>query len=116
MGGNFNIAYLYIIHADIGGIVDFEHGWWERTLLLKWEGESVALNFGQSVCYFRHSKSVLKTRETKQVGSQLYFAPKNIKIHLVVLENELIEDAMLVPEKSKNWKHIHNTYMNVWIR
>ena len=45
---------------------------------------------------------MLETAETKQVDSQLYFASKNIKIHLVVLENELIEDAMLVPEKSQN--------------
>ena len=34
-GENSNIAYLYIIHADIGGIVDFQHGSGELTLLLK---------------------------------------------------------------------------------
>ena len=41
---------------------------------------------------------MLETAETKQVDSQLCFAQKIIKIYLVVLENELIEDAMLVPK------------------
>ena len=45
---------------------------------------------------------LLGTKETKQVDSQLHFAPKIIKIYLVVFENELIEDAMLVPEKFQN--------------
>ena len=45
---------------------------------------------------------MLETAETKHVDSQLCFAPKIIKIHLVVFENDLIEDAMLVPEKSQN--------------
>ena len=44
----------------------------------------------------------MHTTETKQADSQLYFAPKIIKIHLLVFENELNEDAMLVPKKLQN--------------
>ena len=53
---------------------------------------------------FRLNKIVLDTIETKQAESQFYFAPKNIQFYLVVFENELIEDAMLVPKKFQNWK------------
>ena len=84
--------------------MDFQHGRGEQALLLKWEGENLVFNFGQSFYYFRHNKSVLETTETKQAGSQLHFTSKNIEIHLLVFENELIEDAILVPEKSQNWK------------
>ena len=86
--------------------MNFQHGRGERALLLKWEGESIVLNFSQRFCYSRHNKSVLETTETKQVDSQLCFAQKIIKICLVVLENELIEDAMLVPKKFQNWKPV----------
>ena len=55
---------------------------------------------------FRHNKSVLETTETKQADSLLCFASKTIKIHLLVFENELIEDAMLVQKKFQNWKSI----------
>ena len=82
--------------------MNFQHGRGERTLLLKREGESIVLNFSQRFCYFRHNKSVLETKEAKQVDSQLHFAPKIIKLYLVIFENELIEDAMLVPQKSQN--------------
>ena len=58
--------------------------------------------FLESFCYFRLNKSVLQLKKTKQADSQLYFAPKNIKIHLVVFENELIEDAIPVLKKSQN--------------
>ena len=51
---------------------------------------------------------MLKTRETKQVDSQLCFAPKIIKIHLVVLENELFEVAVVVSKRQQNQKHIEN--------
>ena len=44
---------------------------------------------------------MLETAETKQADSQLHFAPKIIEIHLLVFENELIEDAMLVPKNPK---------------
>ena len=46
---------------------------------------------------------MLETTETKQADSQLHFALKIIEFHLlhVVFENELIEDAILVPKKSK---------------
>ena len=84
--------------------MDFQHGRGEQALLLKWEGESVVFNFGQSFCYFRHSKSVLETAEKIQVDSQLCFAPKIIKIHLLVFENELIEDAMLVRKRFQKLK------------
>ena len=53
------------------------------------------------VC-FRLNKSVLETAETKQADSQLHFTPKIIEIHLLAFENELIEDAVLVPKKFQN--------------
>ena len=52
--------------------------------------------------YEIHDKIVLETAETKQADSQLPFALKIIEFHLQVFENELIEDAMLVPKKTKN--------------
>ena len=55
-------------------------------------------------CCFRLNKSVLETAEINQADSQLHFAPKIIEIHLLVFENELIEDAMLAPKKFQNWK------------
>ena len=58
--------------------------------------------FLRSFRYFRLNKSVLQTKETKQADSQLHFAPKIIKIHLVVFENELIEDAIPVLKKCQN--------------
>ena len=47
---------------------------------------------------------MLETTETKQADSQLHFASKMIKIHLLVLENGLIEDAMRAPKKFKKVK------------
>ena len=52
--------------------------------------------------YFRLNKSVLETAETKQPDSQLHFAPKIIKIQLLVFENELIDDTIPVPKKCQN--------------
>ena len=66
------------------------------------QGKDTTFYFLRSFRCFRLNKSVLETKETKQVDSQLHFAPKIIKIYLVVFENELIEDAMLVPKKSQN--------------
>ena len=66
------------------------------------QGINNTFDFTESVCCFRLNKSVLETAETKQSDSQLYFAPKIVKIHLLVFENELIEDAMLVQKKSQN--------------
>ena len=60
--------------------------------------------FTESFRCFRLNKSVFKTTETKQADSLLCFAPKTIKIHLLVFENELIEDAVLVLKKFQNWK------------
>ena len=65
-----------------------------------WARENTTFYFAESFCCFRVNKSVLETAETKQADSQLHFAPKIIEIHLLVFENELIEDAMLVPKKS----------------
>ena len=45
---------------------------------------------------------MLETAETKQEDSQLHFALKIIEFHLLVFENELIEDAIPVPKKSQN--------------
>ena len=66
------------------------------------QGKNNTFDFTESVCCFRLNKSELETAETKQADSQLNFAPKIIKIHLLVFENELIEDAMLVPKKFQN--------------
>ena len=68
------------------------------------QGKNTTFYFAKSFCCFRLNKSVLETAETKEADSQLYFAPKIIKNHLLVFENELIEDTMLVPKKSQNWK------------
>ena len=65
------------------------------------QGKNNTFDVTESVCCFRLNKSELETAETKQARSQLYFAPKIIKIHLLVFENELIEDAMLVPKSHK---------------
>ena len=66
------------------------------------QGKHTTFYFLESFCCFRLNKSVLETKETKQADSQFCFAPQNTKIHLLVFENELIEDAMLVPKKSQN--------------
>ena len=66
------------------------------------QGKDTTFYFLRSFRCFRLNKSVLQTKETKQVGSEFHFAPKIIRIHLLVFENELIEDAMLVPKKFQN--------------
>ena len=66
------------------------------------QGKTNTFYFTERFCCFQQSKSVLETAETKQAGSQFHFAPKIIKIHLLVFENELIEDAMLVLKKFQN--------------
>ena len=66
------------------------------------QGKNTTFYFTESFRCFRLNKSVLETKETKQVDSQFHFAPKIIKFYLVVFENELIEDAMLVPKKFQN--------------
>ena len=58
--------------------------------------------FTENFRCFRLNKSVLETTETKQADAQLHFTPKIIKNHLLVFENELIEDAILVPKKLQN--------------
>ena len=72
------------------------------TSLESGEGKNTTFHFAKSVRCFRLNKSVLETTETKQADSLLCFAPQTIKIHLLVFENELNEDAMLVPKKSQN--------------
>ena len=47
---------------------------------------------------------MLETAETKHADSQLHFTQKIIENHLLVFENELIEDVMLVLKKSQNSK------------
>ena len=66
------------------------------------QGKNTTFYFAKSFCCFRPNKSMLETAETKQADSQLHFALKIIEFHLLVFENELIEDAMLVLKKSKN--------------
>ena len=66
------------------------------------QGKTTTFYFTESFWCTRLNKSVLETTETKQTNSQLHFAPTIIKIHLLVFENELIEDAIPVPKKSQN--------------
>ena len=66
------------------------------------QGKNKTFDFVESVCCFRLNKSEPETAETKQADSQLHFAPKNIKIHLLVFENELFEDAMPVQKIYQN--------------
>ena len=66
------------------------------------QGKNNTFDFTKRFCCFQLNKSVLKTAEKKQADSQLYFAPKIIKINLVVFENELIDDAIPVPKKCQN--------------
>ena len=70
-----------------------------------WEKHST-FYFTESFRCFRLNKSVLETTETKQADSQLCFAQKIIKIHLLVFENELIEDAIPVSKKFQNRKPV----------
>ena len=72
------------------------------TSLEAGQGKSNTFYFTESFCCFRLNKNVLETAETKEADSQLHFAPKIIEIHLLVFENELIEDAMLAPKKFQN--------------
>ena len=65
------------------------------------QGKTNTFYFTDGFCCFRLNKSALETAETKQADSQLYSAPKIIKIPLLVFENELIEDAILVPKSLK---------------
>ena len=67
------------------------------TTLELGQGKSNTFYYTERFRCFRLNKSVLETTETKQADSQLCFAPKPIKINLLVFENESIEDAMLHP-------------------
>ena len=66
------------------------------------QGKNTTFYFFESFRYFGLNKSVFETKETQQADSQLYFTPQNTKIHLVVFENELIEDAIPVLKKCQN--------------
>ena len=66
------------------------------------QGKTNTFYFTERFSCFRLNKSMLETAETKQAGSQFHFELKIIKIHLLVFENELIEDAMLVLKKFQN--------------
>ena len=76
------------------------------TLLEFGQGKNTTFYFTESFRCFRLNKSVLETKETKQAYSQLYFAPKNFKIHLVIFENELIEVTWMISKMSQKRKHI----------
>ena len=67
-----------------------------RTSSPNWQGKNWVLNFSWRFRRFSANKSSKQNAETEQARPQLYFAPKIIKIHLVVLENELIEVCMLI--------------------
>ena len=72
------------------------------TTLKAGQGKDTTFDFTGSSRCFRPNKNVLETTETKQTDSQLHLAPQITKFHLVVFENELSEDAMLVPQKFQN--------------
>ena len=78
------------------------------TLLEFGQGKYTTFYFTESFRCFRLNKSVLETKETKQADSQLYFALKNFKIHLVVFENELIEVAWVISKTSQKLKHVEH--------
>ena len=65
------------------------------------QGKNTTFYFTESVRCFQLNETVLETTKTKKADSQLHFAPKIIKIHLLVFENELFEDAMPVPKQNK---------------
>ena len=67
-----------------------------------WARKNTTFYFTEGFRCFRLNETVLETTETKQADSQLCFAQKIIEIHSLVFENELNEDAMLVPKKSQN--------------
>ena len=62
---------------------------------------------------FQLNKSVLETKETKQADSQLFFAQKNFKIHLVVLENELFEVAWVITKTYQKRKHVNHACIDI---
>ena len=68
-----------------------------------WQGKNWVLNFSWRFRRFSANKSSKQNAETEQARPQLYFGPKITKIHLVVLENELIEVCMLIPKSAKNY-------------
>ena len=76
------------------------------------QGKNTIFNFTESFRCFQLNETVLETTETEQADSQLYFAPKIIKIYLLVFENELFEDAIPVPKKIQNRKPVFYTWMS----
>ena len=100
--------------STIIDILDSEGGF--PTRLQLWNLDKKNNNtvyFTASFRCLRVNKSALETTETKHTDSQLCFAPKIIKIHLVIFESELIEDAMLVPKKFQNRKSMFYSCMKV---
>ena len=83
--------------STIIDILDSEGGF--PTRLQLWNLDKKNNNtvyFTASFRCLRVNKSALETTETKHTDSQLFFATKIIKIHLVVFENELFEVAQAV--------------------
>ena len=76
------------------------------------QGKNTTFYFTESFRCVQLNETVLETTETKQADSQLYFAPKIIKIHLFVFENELFEDAIPVPKNIQNRKPVFYTWMS----
>ena len=72
-----------------------------RVLLESGKEKNGVLKFSWRFRRFQANKSSKQNAETEQARPQLYFAPKIIKIHLVVLENELIEVCIVIPKKYK---------------
>ena len=64
-----------------------------------WQGFLGGFNLVSVFRCFPTNKSRKQNAETEQARPQLQFAPKIIKIRLLVLENELIDICMLVSKK-----------------
>ena len=81
----------YIVHTHCSLPTTLEAG----------QGKHNTFYFPESFHCFRLNKSVLETPETTHTDSQLHFAPKISKIHLLVFENEFIEDATQISKSIK---------------
>ena len=78
-----------------------------------WQGNKRVLSLSLSFRYFPENKSRKQNTETEQARPQLHFAPKIIRIHLVVLENELIEVCKLVSKKCWKRSPVNHALMHV---
>ena len=104
-----NCQFCIFLHFFL--ISPHDTGFRNKQLYQKaWEKIQV-FYFARSFRVFQLNKTEQERKVTKQTRSLLHFAPKSIKIYLVVLENELFEVVWLVPKKSQKRKHVDHTVM-----